>query len=678
MARHASTHACGIVITSKPLAEVTATQYASASDRRVVTQYEMHAIEDLGLLKMDFLGLKNLTIIEKTLNIIEKIYAQKIDIAKLPLADKKTFDLLAKAQTTGVFQLESGGMKRYLKELKPTEIEDIIAMVSLYRPGPMEYIPDYIAGKHGLKTITYLHPKLEPILNKTYGVAIYQEQILQIARDIAGFSLGEADVLRRAIGKKIKELLDEQKEKFIAGCLKQGNSKSLGEKLFSFIEPFARYGFNRSHAACYALIGYQTAYLKANYPACFMAALLSCDQENLDRVAIEVAECRALGIEVLPPDVNESFTEFTVITNAKQPTIRFGLGAIKNLGYDVVGAIIQARKGQGKFKDLSDFLSRVKNKNLNKKSLEALAKSGALDSLTVEKNVVLTNLDRILDFVRLQHKDNLAGQNNLFASSSVELRPVSLKLDSSLASSAKQNLKWEKEFLGLYVSDHPLKEFAVWLNQNATLCHNLNSQLSSQIVRVGGVITNLKRIFTKNGEPMIFAKIEDFSGQTELLVFPKILEKTKELWLSDKLVLAQGQVSDKDGEIKILVNEVWPLGQDLKLPHLESTSASGRSSWSGNRNYANRPSPISQTAARINQAVPQAFNKFVVKIKSISHNDILTKLKQILLDYPGFTKVYLLIPGAQKTNKIETSFRVSVAPELLERLRTLEEIEIVN
>jgi len=370
VARHASTHACGVLITKKPLNEYVSLQYASSADKSIVSQYSLHPVEDLGLLTMDFLGLKNLTIIESAIRIIKKTRGVEIDIEKIPLDDKKSYKLFQDGETTGVFQFESSGMKRYLRELKPTEFEDIIAMVALYRPGPMEWIPDYIAGKHGRKKPTYLHPKLEPLLNVTYGVAIYQEQVMQMARSLAGFTMAEADVLRKAVGKKIEKLLNEQKIKFIDGCVKNGIPSELAKKIFLFIEPFAGYGFNRSHAACYALIGYQTAYLKAHFPTEFMAALLTADQQNTDRVAIEIEECRRMGIEVTRPDINQSFESFTVVSAATKEngiikegkvadTIRFGLNAIKNIGEHIAQVVISEREDNGTFKSLTDIFERI-------------------------------------------------------------------------------------------------------------------------------------------------------------------------------------------------------------------------------------------------------------------------------------------------------------------------------
>lgn len=460
VARHSSTHACGVLITRDPLTEYAPIQYASSSDKNIVSQYSLHPVEDLGLLKMDFLGLKNLTIIESAIKIIKNTRGIDVDIDNIPLDDKKTYKLFQDGETTGVFQFESSGMKRYLRELKSTEFEDIIAMVALYRPGPMEWIPDYIAGKHG-KIKPYLHPKLEPILNVTYGVAIYQEQVMQMARDLAGFTMAEADVLRKAMGKKIIKLLAEQKEKFIEGCVRNGISSQLADTIFSFIEPFAGYGFNRSHAACYAMIGYQTAYLKANWPTEFMAALLTADQQDTDRIAIEIEECKKMGMEVLPPDINESFGTFTVVTSGtatgkqiaeteKVNTIRFGLRAIKNVGENIVDVLIKERKANGPYVDLSDLLERVTDKDLNKKSLESLVKSGATDNWG-ERGMFLHNMDNILSYSKEINKNLNSGQTSLFASSPTMELKHKVRLDNAVPVGQQEKLRWEKELLGLYI-----------------------------------------------------------------------------------------------------------------------------------------------------------------------------------------------------------------------------------
>ena len=394
--RHASTHACGVVITREPLDVIVPRQHPAGEDKIIVTQYEMHSIEDLGLLKMDLLGLKNLTIIENTLRIIKNTQGKIIDISALPLDDKKTYRLFQEGKTTGVFQLESGGMKRNLKELKPTTFEDVIAMVALYRPGPMEFIPEFIARKHGLKEITYLHPKLKLILKNTYGIFVYQEQLMEIAKELAGFTLAEADILRKAVGKKIKKLLDEQKDKMIQGMIKNKIPSDVAQKIWQWAEPFASYGFNRAHAACYALIGYQTAYLKANFPTEFMSALMTSDENDIERIAFLVGECQEMDIKVLPPNINESLANFTVVG---PKTVRFGLAAIKNVGSNIVAAIVQERKNNGPYKSIADFIERVQSKDLNKKSLESLAKSGAMDALG-ERNQLLLNMDSLLSFAK--------------------------------------------------------------------------------------------------------------------------------------------------------------------------------------------------------------------------------------------------------------------------------------
>ena len=566
VARHASTHACGVVITAEPLDSLVPIQYASQKDQSVVTQYEMHAIEDLGLLKMDFLGLKNLTVIENAIFDIEKKYEQssksslrsdcktKIDLNNIPLKDKKTFELLQKAQTTGVFQLESAGMRRYLKQLRPNEFEDIVAMVSLYRPGPIELIPEFIDKKHGKKEIQYLHPKLEPILKNTYGIAVYQEQVLQIARDLAGFTLGEADVLRKAVGKKIKKLLDEQKDKFIKGCIKNKISKSIARKLFSFIEPFARYGFNRAHATCYAMIGYQTAYLKAHWPEIFMAALLTCDKDNTDRIAIEVSECRDLGIDVLAPGVNESDQNFVAIENKK---ISFGLSAIKNVGNKVVDVIVSERQKNGKYKSLEDFLERVICKNLNKKSLESLVKCGALDEFG-ERNRLLYNIELLLLYARNIQKAANVGQASLFGSS--QIKAPQLRLEDAKPISKKQQLLWEKELLGLYVSEHPIENLRKYFLRHTIACSDLNIGLVGKPIRIGGIVQKVKKYITKTGKPMMFVQMEDLTGSVDVVVFPRTLKENPNVWQEDKILMIFGKLNNRNKDLSFICESAREIG----------------------------------------------------------------------------------------------------------------------
>lgn len=557
VARHASTHACGVVISPEPLTNIVPLQHATRGGtvkngqreemKTVVTQYEMHAIEDLGLLKMDFLGLRNLTIIEYTLAIIRNAHNILIDVDKIPLDDKKTFSLFQRGETGGLFQFESAGMKRYLKELKPTEFEDLIAMVSLYRPGPMELIPSYISRKHGKERVTFLHPKLEPILNKTYGIGIYQEQMMEIAKELAGYSLPEADTLRKAIGKKIKSLLDQQREKLVAGMLKNGIDRKTASAIWELFPPFARYGFNRSHAACYALIAYQTGYLKAHYPAEFLTALLMAEGNDIERIAFIVEEARAMDIEVLPPDINESDEKFAMVDSKK---IRFGLASVKNVGANIVSAIASEREHAGSFGTLAGFLERVQHKDLNKKSLESLIKCGAMDGLG-ERATLLANLDLLLDYNREVEKAAAAKQESLFALSPGAMTPE-IRLRPTDPAPKRERLQWERELLGLYVSDHPIKEYMPrFAERKATPIRDLGENPNRTVI-IGGLVAGIQKIVTKTGEPMLFVKIEDLTARTEVLVFPRVLAENPGVWQEEKIIMLRGRVSDKDGAVKIL------------------------------------------------------------------------------------------------------------------------------
>lgn len=567
VARHASTHACGVVISAEALNMAVPLQYVARSgtgkngsgQKNIVTQYEMGAIEKLGLLKMDFLGLRNLTIIEDALKLIKQTRGISIDMDAIPLDDAKTFALLQAAKTTGVFQFESAGMKRYLKALRPTELEDLTAMAALYRPGPLDagMVAEYILRKQGKKAITYLHPKLEPILKKTYGIIVYQEQVMQLSQVLAGFSVGEADTLRKAVGKKIKKLLDEQRDKMIAGMIAQNSDIDVKKAttIWEFIEPFARYGFNRSHSVCYALIGYQTAYLKANYTPEFMAALLTNEGTDIERTAVLIEEAKSFDIPVLPPDINESQLNFNVVKDAQGTgwSIRFGLGAIKNVGAAIAQNIIQERERNGRYQDVADLLTRVTDKDLNKKSLESLIKCGALDCLA-ERRKLLENLEAILEYSRNNIRSKTNRQNDLFGG--LNLRPT-LKLTEVAPASAKEKLGWEKELLGLYISGHPLKGMEATLSKVARQRARDVARLADG-ARVGlaGLIVSIQKIVTKAGQPMLFAQLEDLSGKIELVVFPSLLQKDAEIWKEEKIVSIQGKVSLRDAEPKILCDSV--------------------------------------------------------------------------------------------------------------------------
>lgn len=699
VARHTSTHACGVLITDKPLTEYVPIQYASSSDQTIISQYSLRPIEDLGLLKMDFLGLKNLTIIESALKIIKNTRGLEINVDSIPLDDEITFKLFQAGETTGVFQFESSGMKRYLRELKPTIFEDIIAMVALYRPGPMEWIPDYISGKHKKKKVSYLHPKLEAILDKTYGVAIYQEQVMQIARDLAGFTMGQADVLRKAMGKKIVSLLAEQKEKFIDGCVKNGVYKELAEKVFSFIEPFAGYGFNRSHAACYALIGYQTAYLKAHWPVEFMAALLTSDYGESERVAIEIEECRNMGIKIMPPDINESFGTFTVVTpgtkenravnhNIKLNTIRFGLKAIKNVGEHIVDELIKVRKKDGPYQDIFDLLKRVTDKDLNKKSLESLIKGGALESFG-ERGLLLANLEKFLSFNKEEAKQKNSRQDSLFT----ELGSAAISLPTlnpAPPAEKSEKLAWEKELLGLYVSEHPFNLFKKHLVNYALPLAHLKAHKNDERIITAGIISHIKKIITRKGDSMIFVKIEDEISSLEILIFPRLYKDTAEIWVEGRAIIVAGKMSEKDQDLKILADDVALLDltnpdksiDDFKKKLLAKATdprqkfVNGyRKNIGGAKNSSLTNSSIipvstplkkteAQTASIIKSlnvaaeiAKPEKKPLLVSFSKNFNINE-LSDLRNIFAKHPGSDEVYFKVIESGKYKVIKTAFLV--------------------
>jgi DNA polymerase III subunit alpha len=553
-ARHVSVHACGVIITPEPARHYTALQRAPKEETTIITQTSAKPLESLGLLKMDFLGLMNLTVIETTLEIIERIHEKYIDIAGIPLDDQPTFALLQRGDTTGVFQLESAGMRRYLKQLKPTSMNDIIAMVALYRPGPMEYIPNYIKRKHGKEAVTYLHADLEEFLRETYGIGVYQEQILQLARTFAGYSLGEADILRRAIGKKIKSELDAQREKFIEGARTKDYAKNLAEKIFDdVVMPFAGYGFPKAHAAGYARIAYETAYLKANYPTEFMAALLSSDATDTDRVLIEIAECRAMGIEVLPPDINESLRHFTAVPSPEHGTrnaeralgaIRFGLTAIKGIGDSSVQQIIAARDAGGKFTTLEDFARRLPGKILNKKLLESLAKSGALDSLG-ERGTLVAHYGLIVDYAKAAGEISSA-QEDLFHSTTV-LDETQVTFPDTAPASTQQKLQWEKETLGMYVSSHPLAGLKKYIGKKAQLIASLTPKDVGRKITLAGIVEGVKRITTKKGETMGIVFLEDPTGKIEVTLFPRTFADAAAFLEEPDTVLVVGGTLDMRG-----------------------------------------------------------------------------------------------------------------------------------
>ncbi|HVX23834.1 MAG TPA: DNA polymerase III subunit alpha, partial [Candidatus Saccharimonadales bacterium] len=658
-------HAAGVVIAPEDIVRYTPLEMAQKGV--VATQYSMGPIEELGLLKMDFLGLSNLTIIKNALRIIKRVYDKDVDINTIPLDDKETIELFQRAETTGVFQFESAGMKRYLKELQPTVFEDLIAMNALYRPGPMQFIDDFIARKNGQSQIKYIHPKMQNALETTYGVLVYQEQVMQISKDLCGFTGGQADTLRKGIAKKIPSVLAKMRLEFIEGAIEHSDAdRATMEKFWKQLEDFAAYCFNKSHAACYALIAYQTAYLKAHYPAAFMAALMTSDFDDSDRLAIEITECQHMGLTVLPPDVNESYLEFGVVPNSKQ--IRFGMVAIKNVGAGAVEEILRARE-DGEFTNLEDFLTRVNCRVVNRKALESLVKAGALDRFG-DRAILWHNLDVLSAFAARVQKQAASGQTDLFgdavdhheARAKLELTPPTTPIEH------REQLIWERELLGLYLSQHPLEAFATYLSEQTVPLNTLKPEHDGKAVTVGGAIVDVRDITTKNGQKMAFIKIEDRSGEIEVVLFPSAYQQTLGLWERDRVVLIRGKVNarGRDGadatEAKVMVDdarEITPAqaaayeatGKQVKPPKVRSTPKS-------------IPKPVGEPVDPANQRV-------YIRLASTSDQDTLLSLKQTIDSHHGDTEVVLVLGEATNKQAIKLPGGIDRAGEGLDQLKTL-------
>ena len=557
LTRHASTHAAGVVISSEPLTEHVPLYKGAKGE--ITTQYAMTAIEKIGLLKMDFLGLRTLSVIANSVKLIEQSRRVTVDVDTIPHDDPAAFHLLGEAKTFGVFQLESSGMRDLLRQLRPGRIEDVVALVAMYRPGPMEQIPKFIERKHGRTKVEYEHPLMEAILKETYGIMVYQEQVMRIASDLAGFSMGEADILRRAMGKKSPELMAEQRKKFVDGALARGVSEKKADKIFSLMEQFAGYGFNKSHAAAYAIIAYQTAYLKANYPVEFMAALLTSETSDTDKIVKYIEECRTMGIEVLPPDVNESSSDFTVVGDK----IRFGLVAVKNVGETAIQSILAARTGEGRFRDLFDFCERVDLRLVNKRVVEALIKCGAFDSLGARRAQLMAVLDKAMEAAASTQRDRARGQVSLLdvLSPTGTARRPSPAMPDLPEWDRLQLLATEKETLGFYITGHPLAEHRGLLAKYATTpAEELSNLQDKATVRVGAIVTAVKEISTKSGDRMAFVTLEDLTGSVEAVVFPDVYRSSMLHLAKDSAVLVKGQVDlAEDGAAKLLVSEVRPL-----------------------------------------------------------------------------------------------------------------------
>ena len=546
-ARHVGVHAAGVVIAPGQVTDFAPIQHDPRGGK-TITQYDMYSIADeyggVGLLKFDFLGLTNLSVLADSVARVKVRHGVDIDLDTIPLDDKKVYEMLTRGETLGVFQMAGSGMTAYLKDLKPTVIHDLNAMVALYRPGPMAFIPEYIERKKNPARVTYLDPRMESILKPTYGVLIYQDDVMMIAVELAGYSWGEADKFRKAMGKKIPAEMAAQKEKFILGVTKGGMSAHNAQKLWQQIETFAAYGFNKAHAASYGNLAYKTAYMKANFPVDYMAALLTADAGDVEKIAEVVAECKRMGITVLPPSVNESKGDFTVVDDN---TIRFGLFSIKNFGTGVAESIMVAQP----FADISDFISRITDKNLNKKSLEALIMSGALDDVPIgqagrcERGRLLANIERLLSFHR-EHGKVPTDQGSLFGSAA--RAPASIQLDEAPEASLDEKLKWEKELLGLYISGHPLDKHRAKLTNAKNTIKYAKENLQGAETVIAGFVETVQSILTKNGERMLFLHITDFSDTIEVVAFPRVLKENENLFVGGTCVALKGKISERNGQ----------------------------------------------------------------------------------------------------------------------------------
>jgi DNA polymerase-3 subunit alpha len=564
--RHISVHAAGVVIAPKPIYEYMPTQF-DPKGGKIITQYDMYSAEDAGLLKFDFLGIRNLAILADAISLVKKFYDVNINLDHIPLNDKKTFELLANGQTEGLFQLNGSGMTRYLKELKPTSIHDINAMVALYRPGPMESIPEYIKRKHNPRLVKYLDPRMKKFLGESYGLIVYQDDLLFCAIELAGYNWEEADKFRKAVGKKIPAEMAAQREKFTKGIISNGQTPEFAEKLWKLFEPFQAYGFNKAHAASYGRVAYQTAYMKANYPVEYMAAILTAESGDVEKISVIIEECKNMKIPVLPPNINESFGGFTCLSEKtglnvdkenKSEKIRFGFYTIKNLGTDISDAIIAERKKNGKFKSISDFLDRIKHKNLNKKSMEALIKSGCMDEWS-DRGILLANLESMLTYNHEGSKQN-ENQVSLFGGIT-KIEAPEFKLQKATEATQAEKLLWEKELLGLYISGHPLDRIKDKLEKRTVNIKKIKEDKEGTLgngmqVTIAGIIETARQVVTKNNERMAFLKIADLTDSIEAVVFPSLFKDNVDIFVTEKCIALTGKVSNRNGEKSIIIEAV--------------------------------------------------------------------------------------------------------------------------
>ena len=712
-------HAAGVVIAPDEVVKFAPLEMAQKGV--VATQYPMGPVEDLGLMKMDFLGLSNLTIINNAMRIIKKVHGVEIDLSTLPMDDEKTYKLFQNGETTGVFQFESAGMKRYLKELKPCSFNDIVAMVALYRPGPMQFIDSFIRRKHGEEEIKYLHHKMEDSLKDTYGILVYQEQFMNISKDLCGFTGGQADYLRKAVGKKKMDMMLKIKPEFIDGALKNNPdiTRDIMELFWSQLEEFANYCFNKSHAACYALIAYWTAYLKAHYPAEFMAALMTSDANNTDRLTIEIGECNRMGLHVLSPDVNESFIEFAVVPGTNN--IRFGLGAIKGVGVTAVEAIMEQRE-VSKFKSIEDFARRCEARTCNKRVWEALIKSGAFDSFSNQsasnadlpestqkfsgyRSDLIFNIESIVAFAQKVQKEAASGQEDLFAllggdevakgaETNLEIIPAPTKI------SEKEQLNWERELLGLYISAHPLDKYDTYFREQTHNISEIKSDQDGGLVVIGGLLSRVRTVVTKSGSKMAFAGIENKTGEIEIVIFPKVFETLPEGFDVGIIVQIEGRISgkDRDGNMSldpsIIVEKVNIISDDI-LNNYEPTGQEKGEIVTNSKSKSRSKSPAkpakksdskSKSTSEKGDKKPESNDyipidpdkskKLYVHVKDSNDSEKLVKMKQLFSEFPGDSEIVLVL-GEGKKDAIRMPFKTEICDELVEKISEIYGAECV-
>ena len=574
--RNISIHAAGVVIAKEPLASQVPVW---VSEGTLVTEFDKDDVEALGLLKMDFLGLRTLTIIADSVRHVRASHGIDLDVDAIPLVDEKTSQMLCDGDTGAVFQMESAGMTNLVKDLQPKGFVDLIPTVALYRPGPLGsgMVTDFIDGLHGKKEVVYMHPLLEPILKETFGVVLYQEQVMQIVQVLAGFSLGQADLLRRAMGKKKHDLLMAQKEIFLQGCAKNGIEASLANHIFDLLTHFADYGFNKSHSAAYGLLAWQTAYLKAHYPVEFMAGVLTSIMDKTDKIPVYIQLCRQMGIKILPPDINSSAATFGIEDGA----IRFGLAAVRNVGENAIVSMERVRAEGGKFRSLVDFCARVDMRAVNKRALESLIKCGAFDSIGTERNQLLASLDAAMQDAARRQRDVLSGQGGLFGEETMEeVQQIAVSADVP-PSTARERLTWEKEATGFYITGHPLDDYCDTLSALLSIGEIPNAvRKDRQLVRIGGILTSTKRFTTKKGDTMLFAELEDFSGKIEVTVFPRVFYAHVSALEPDAIIVVEGRVDTTGEEPKLLAEEIWLMNEYRSSFYLiPQTNVDRRTLW---------------------------------------------------------------------------------------------------